>query len=44
MLTPKEFINHTTNNKAEYIKDSLLILSQLRVDLIKGEDFFYVSQ
>jgi hypothetical protein len=39
--TPKNFMSHTAIKKEDYIKDSILVLSQLRKALVKHEDFFY---
>lgn len=38
--TPKEFLNHAVINKEDYNKDSLEIISQLKVSLLNHEDFF----
>ena len=39
--TPKEFLNHTVIKKEDYSKDSITILKQLNVLLLKHEDFFH---
>ena len=39
-LTPKEFINYTVVNRSDYVKDSMRLSSQLKVDLINSKDFF----
>jgi hypothetical protein len=39
--TPKEFLNHTVIKKEDYTKDSSEIVKQLKVFLLKQEDFFH---
>ncbi len=39
--TPQEFLNHTIIKKEDYTKDSIEVVKQLKVFLLKQEDFFH---
>ena len=39
-ITPKEFVNYTTKDNYGYVKDSVIILNQLKAKLLGHEGFF----
>jgi hypothetical protein len=39
--TPKEYMNHVKIKAGDYTKDSIALLEQLKILLVKHKDFFY---